>query len=324
MLHVNTVLHPTDFSDCADAAFVHALHLARRYGAALHVLHVQPTLRMHHLHDALGAIVDEDALDERFHAEAEAQYRALLDTFETEDLRIRWVPRKGLRTATAILDYAKAEDIDLVVVGTHGRRGLRHLLLGSVAEELVRLAPCPVWTVRAPNEDEQAGVTLLTPRRLLVPIDFSPYSHDALRHACALAGSSQARLDLLHVIDPVQQPAFYETGLVHRNALEERLRTTALDELQAFFERIDGPKGEVVYHVRTGYPPREITALAGEQRTDLLVISTHGLRGLRRYPLGSVAERVVREATCPVLVTRPFGKSLLRSVSAKDPCARSE
>ncbi len=311
MLRIRKIFHPTDFSPCADAAFVHALHLARRYGAALHVAHVAPSLFEHHLRDVLKAVLDEEAFEARQREEEQRRLHTLVTTYQAGDVPLVWASLRGLAPAAVLLDYAEAEDVDLVVMGTHGQRGVRRLLLGSVAEEVVRRASCPVLTVRAP--ETAPDVAVLTLRRLLVPIDFSPHALSALRYAVALAAPDQAHLDLLHVVDPVQRPAFYETGLRARRDLEAELEAEALRHLEEIYAEIENPAADVAFHARTGYPPQQIVAFAEETAADLVVIATHGLRGLERFPMGSVAERVVRGAPCPVFVTRPFGKSLLRT-----------
>lgn len=306
MLRIRSILHPTDFSPSAEAAFVQALHLARRFDAVLHLLHVAPVLDASHLHDAFAAVLDEDSYRDRVAAEAVAQREALLAAYDVRDVQLRWVLRHSLRTAAPILEYAAEKPVDLVVLGTHGRSGLRRLVLGSVAEELVRRLTCPTLAVRAPDDALERSARRF--RRVVVPVDFSVHAYEALRHGRALADLDGAHLDLVHVIDPVQEPAFYRTGLARRGELE---RTLAEEARRHLHEAYGTPGEGVAFHILTGYPPEQIRDFAARTAADLIVMATHGLRGLERYPLGSVTERVVRAAPCPVLVTRPFGTSLL-------------
>ncbi len=147
MLPIKKILHPTDFSDGAAAAFDHALHLARHHEAELHLLHVVPTFGEDTIRGAYEAAIDADAFFQKLWDEAEAQMRALVETHQHRDVPLRHVLARGAAAGPIILDYAEAEAVDVIVMGTHGRRGVKHVLLGSVAEEVVHQALCPVLTV---------------------------------------------------------------------------------------------------------------------------------------------------------------------------------
>lgn len=158
MARITRILVPTDFSPTADAALEYAFDLAGRFGASLQILHV--------LDDPF--VVDGMAAD-AYIAEAPALRTAMLDDAR-ERLRHRAAPREALATpietevlfghgARTIAEYAADRGVDLIVMGTHGRTGFAHLLLGSVAERLVRTAPCPVLTVRHPEERKRAQIS---------------------------------------------------------------------------------------------------------------------------------------------------------------------
>jgi nucleotide-binding universal stress UspA family protein len=158
MARITRILVPTDFSPTADAALEYAFVLAERFGASLQLLHV--------LDDPF--VVDGMAAD-AYIAEAPALRTAVLDDAR-ERLRHRAAPREVLgqpidtevlfgHGARTIAEYAAERGVDLIVMGTHGRSGFAHLLLGSVAERLVRTAPCPVLTVRHPEERKRAQVS---------------------------------------------------------------------------------------------------------------------------------------------------------------------
>jgi nucleotide-binding universal stress UspA family protein len=193
---------------------------------------------------------------------------------------------------------------------------LRRLLLGSVAEEVVRLAPCPVLTVRGHEDDEGTAFKEVT--TLLVPTDFSSHAGLALVHARELAALYDASIDLLHVIEEQLHPAFYNVGVTSIYDLQPDIEEKAARELKRFFEKADGPAVPVAYHVGHGHAAREIVTFATENRTSLVVMATHGLRGLEHFLLGSVADKVVRRAPAPVFTLKSFGKSLLATAAAKD------
>ncbi|MGH7492834.1 MAG: universal stress protein, partial [bacterium] len=170
MLTLKKILFPTDFSRCANQALAHALYLARQYQAELHALHVtvppggDPPTLTHYM-------VDTEEYNAQLKAMASQQMAADLKMHQTDEARITQVYRRGISTAPEILLYAQENDVDLIVMGTHGRRGLGHLFLGSVAEEVVRMARCSVLTIR--ERKEPMPVTTLD--HILVPVDFSDF-----------------------------------------------------------------------------------------------------------------------------------------------------
>lgn len=151
---VNRILVPTDFSETADTALAYAKDLATRMGASLHLLHVytDPYAVAAYAPEVYAPVPAD--LRERAREEVRERLHERLDANEEQRFRGSCGVVRGL-VAPQIVDYAANQDIDLIVMGTHGRRGVAHLLLGSVAEHVVRTAGCPVLTVRA-KADEQA------------------------------------------------------------------------------------------------------------------------------------------------------------------------
>jgi nucleotide-binding universal stress UspA family protein len=186
-----------------------------------------------------------------------------------------------------IIRYADQHQIDLIVMGTHGRRGLAHALLGSVAERVVRHARCPVLTVRQRTPDILA-------RNVLVATDFGVTSEVALEYGRALAHLFGARLHLLHVADNyfLRPIAADPRALLASIGDQVAAQLTASDRAAlraiAALEVSDHPADAIIDYVKNA-------------QIDLVVIGTHGRRAFDRILLGSVAERVVRTAPCPVL-----------------------
>lgn len=308
MLRIHRILHPTDFSECAHAAFEHAIFLARRHGSEIHVLHVAPTFGEDPIRGAFESAIDEKAFYKALWAEADREMRAYIEAHETDGVAIKRVHSRGASAKEVLLEYAEREDMDLIVMGTHGRRGMRHVLLGSVAETLVREARCPVFTVHAPPEGEEVVPRV---RHILAPFDFSFHSREALRYAKELAALYEAHLDLLHVIHQSTYPDFYSLSSLPLEVLDRDLEAEARREMERAYEQALGPNGSVSYHAVTGYPAYEILAFAERRPSDMIVMATHGQTGLRHFLAGSVTEKVVRSAPCPVFTVRSFGKSLL-------------
>lgn len=306
MLHINSILYPTDFSTAAGHALPFAVALAEQFDAELHMFHA---LVLHA--DDPGNIShrfpDVTQLYESLHQSAEEQLGATAAAHAMDGLKVHRAQERGISAPGAILDYIAEHDIDLVVMGTHGRRGLRRLLLGSVAEEMVRLAPCPVLTV--PEHSKTAAETRI--ERILVPIDFSQYSKLALQYALNFARLHKARLQLLHVIEEAVYPDFYLPLMPSGTMVTEKLREQAEDRLKALLAEMEVPATMGVGHVKEGRAVTEITEFAERENSDLIVIASHGLTGLSHILLGSVTEHVVRQAACPVLTLKTFAKRIV-------------
>jgi len=297
-MQVKKILMPTDFSDCAQAVLGHAIFFAQEFGAELHLLHVvvlhedDPFNPAYHFPDA-------EEIYSRLRDDASEKMKKVIAEHENEPFVIREAQQRGVAAAPEIVDYAREEAIDLVVMGAHGRRGLRRLLLGSVAEEVVRTAPCPVLTSRSeahpPSKID----------RIVVPIDFSIASRQALAAARELAAVHDSRIDLIHVVEPPIYPQYYEP--LYQQAEEYTFPQMAVkveDGLASFAREVEGPVVEMHLEVLEGTAAERIVEYANDERADLVVIATEGLTGLERFLLGSVTEKVVRTSECPVLTLK--------------------
>jgi nucleotide-binding universal stress UspA family protein len=299
MLSVDRILFPTDGSDCAKAAHDRAVTLAQRHRAELHVLNVVEK-RTNNL-DNLAELIDirqEDILED---------LRIPVEHTENGDIREEKVTHPS--AAGGILQYARTHDIDLIVMGTHGRRGVQRVLMGSVAEEVVRLAECPVFTVCADGRPVE-----IEGGRILVPLDFSAHGDELLAHAEALAHEFKASVDLLHVIETISLPAVY--GIEGDVFDVDDVRGRAADALAERAAHLQEQGIEVQTHLRVGHPGRSILDFIEEEGSSMVVIATHGRTGVKHLLLGSVAEKVVRMAPCPVFTVKSFGKSIVAEASA--------
>lgn len=299
MLKIEKLLYPTDFSDHARAALPWALQFAEKHGAELHLLH------------ALVLHADDEALvEERYEElaeEARAELREMAEGGPVATVRLVPVVRKAIAPAPAILDYASEQDVDLIVMGSHGRRGLRRFLLGSVAEEVLRTSPVGVLVVR---REEGGELEIPSLKRTLAPTDFSKYARAGVEVAAELAATFECQLDLLHVIEQPVYPDFYFPVSVPEWDLGE-LRGRARARLVDLATELSRDREvEIEVEVKVGRTAAEIADYAGEIGAELIVIASHGARGLERVLLGSVAERTIRRAPCSVLALNAFGKRL--------------
>ena len=151
MILFKKVLVATDFSQPSASALNYGRELARRFEATLHVLHVSDSVYLHYVGDAYPGVLPE--LQSEIEDAARAQLDGLLTAEDRTGLHVKPVMLNGMSPSRVIVDYSREQAIDLIVMGTHGRGAMGHLLMGSVAERVVRTAPCPVLTVHHPERE---------------------------------------------------------------------------------------------------------------------------------------------------------------------------
>ena len=278
------ILVPSDGSDPSVAAAEAATALARRFGATLHVVHVVDTNEL-----PLGA---DTAVVEALVSRGETVVDGAADAATAAGVDVETaVLRDGAVAHRAIVTYAADHDVDLVVMGTHGRTGLDRFVLGSVAEWTIRLSPAPVLALHGETAFDAAFADVV------VPTDGSDAAEHAAGLAVELAAATGAALHVVHVVDlgVVWQDAdagqvldaLTESGREAVERVVERAETAGVEGLEA--------------SVLRGAPHRAIVDYAADHDADLVVMGTHGRTGLERYLLGSVTERVVRLSETPVL-----------------------
>jgi nucleotide-binding universal stress UspA family protein len=270
------ILVPTDFSDVARLAEAWAVDLAWRFEGEVRRLHV----------GAYGVPVRPP--------------QGAAGSATPPGVTVTPVEIQGDDVAEEVLQYAEDEGVDLIVLGTHGHRSLRHPALGGLTGELVRRAPCPVLAV---PRRAAAGATAPVLSRILVPVDFSPQAMRAVVEGKSLAERYHAELALLFVVEEHTVPVFSDTGLPAFTvlAVPPEMAGQAQVALEQVYREASGPEVPASFHVRTGHPAREIRRFVDQEEVDLVVMSTRGVSGLKAFALGSVTERTVRDAPCAVL-----------------------
>lgn len=294
MLVVDRILVPHDFTPASTRVLPHGLALAAKMEARFYVLHVTDR------NDPPYPARDLPAVRDRLQQAGAVSEEAL------RAVHVEGVSRKDGGVAETIHRFADDEEIDLIALGTRGRRGPRRVLLGSVGETVIRRAERPVLALR--GEGAGAAPVPGTPDRILVPTDFSEHAREAGPIAAEWARLFDAQVDLLHVVTgrsspPEQKSSFPEGGDVGPEKRARRALATMGRELGA----LGVP---VAVHVRSGAAAPAITEFAEAEETDFIVMSTQGRTGLERFLIGSVAEAVIRHVPCPVLTVRPCGRSI--------------
>jgi nucleotide-binding universal stress UspA family protein len=301
----HSILVPLDGSPLAEQALPLAAELARGKGARLRLVLVHelpPAPR-----DAFGA--NQFVALERVSRRGEREYlRRMQQELRTQGIRLSAAATLTGHPGPALAEYARETGSDLIVMTTHGRGGARRAWLGSVADDLIRHSGTPVLLVRA-AESHATPVPARAPRQILVPLDGSDLSEQALPVASRLARTWGAELTPVTVVSPVV-PADANVPLpsIHGAEAIERYRQDAQEYLEGIDERMreQGIRAEgmaVVGWSAAG----AILDLAHPDAVSAIVLATHGRGGLRRWVLGSVADKLIRAAEVPVLVVRPSG-----------------
>lgn len=293
---IDRLLVARDFSPSSDRAMGYAMDLARRTSAEVHMMFVQVRQR-----DPLEApkIADQpvNELQERFAQRNLDQLRE--QGYDVEQWQIHHHVERGDAAAPTLTDFASRKDMDLLVMGTRGQRDLRRMIAGSVAEEAVRTAPCPVFTVQADEEDRLPDRPEV--QRILVPIDFSDPCRTAYRYAGQVASLYEVPIRLIHIVEEPDVPEIYALKSAQVATREVQARAErGLDEWAAEL-RDEGHDVSVVVHRGD---PEDAIPRAASQEDDLIVMATRGLSGLRRLVMGGVAREVIRRALCPVIAVR--------------------
>jgi nucleotide-binding universal stress UspA family protein len=297
---ITRVLVPIDLSRGSSKAISYAMAISRRLGADVHFIHVvdstqylPPTLLMwpvvSQVEWRVRASKQLEGIAQKYSRFGEIEVHAPLEGCAHEE----------------ICRAARELKADLIIIATHGYTGYKRAFLGSTAERVVQFSPCPVLVVRKPYR----GVTETKARargkefqlgKVVIPVDFSPCAEGALELGGALARDLGAKVDLVHAVGVPYYPMEDQYTALATLTLLEELRKAASREMEKMAARANlrGAAREVV----EGSPSQSICDYASRAEADLIIVSTHGRSGLRHALIGSVAERIVRYAECPVLV----------------------
>jgi len=298
-IEIDRILCPVDFSDFSRHALERAVRLGGWFRARVEVLHVVPfVLPTTGLPYFPVSVAPSSSLREQAARDLEAFVAPHFDAgVPIEAKLLEGDPWRAIR------DEAEGWSADLLVMGTHGRGGFEHLILGSVTEKVMRRAPCPVMTV--------GRVAPLTPggplfRRIVCAADLSPASERTLETAVSLAGECDAQVTHLHVLESI--PFAVGGGLESAIPDPAELRRVLVERVEGDLRKAVPPLVrefcEVKERVEVGSAWRQILCVADEVGADLIVMGEHAHGGVGRLVFGSTASHVVRQATCPVLVVR--------------------
>jgi nucleotide-binding universal stress UspA family protein len=276
----NRILFATDLCPTSEAAATYAAALARRYSANLEITNV---IDLSITVPSIDTIM-QPALETIRHATEVGLQRLAIDLY---GVKVKTNVIEGFLPADLILCEALKSTADLIVVGTSSRRGLKRLLLGSIAEEVIRKAPCPVLTV-GPHV-HPASAEPLSFRRIIYATDFTPQAVKAAKYAVALSQDLGADLYLVHVVSPAEEMEHYSPSAISAASLRRIIPESAYDWCN--------PKC-VVEH---GEAAHAILSLAARVEADLIVLGARKASFWLSYVKPGLTPALIAEARCPVL-----------------------
>ena len=294
-LNIKLILCPIDFSEFSVSAYQHALSVAEHYQAKLVAQHIVEMWRHPSADFAASAGLYEE-YSQALRESGNKQLQEFVENHTHDDIQPELVVQIGV-AADSIVSFTQLQKADVIVMGTHGRRGFDRLMLGSVTDRVMRTASCPVLAASKPAHGsvaagkERGHVHHLS--RILFCADFSENSGRALKYAISATAEYDAELTLLHVLEGVPSPAKTEEAMA---VAAERL------------DKLIPPEGRKTLKIKTavriGKPYEQIVQFAGDAQIDMVTMGVRGRGALDVAVFGSTTYRVMQLGSCPVLAVR--------------------
>ena len=291
-LKIKLILCPVDFSEFSVSAYQHALSVAEHYQAKLVVQHIVELWR-HPAADFAASAGLYEEYSQALRESGKKQLQEFVDNHTDDQIPPELVVHVGV-AADSIVSFAQLQKAEVIIMGTHGRRGFDRLMLGSVTDRVMRTAPCPVLAASKPPHGsvaagkERGHVHHLS--RILFCADFSENSERALKYALSATAEYDAELTLLHVLDEVPGPAKTAEAVA-----------AAAERLDRLIPPEDRETLKIKTAVRIGKPYAQIIQLALETQIDLVTMGVRGRGALDVAVFGSTTYRVMQLGSCPVL-----------------------
>lgn len=289
MLEIKLIHCPVDFSEFSIRAYLYALSLAEHYGAKLVAQHV---IEISHypFADYAAASGDYAEFSRSLREGGKQRLQEFVKAHSHDAIQPELVVHEGT-APDCILAHAEKYKADLIVIGTHGRRGYDRLVLGSVTNRVMRRASCPVLAISNSQQksvgDGEAKHQL---RRILFCTDFSQNSERAFNYAVSATREYDAELTLLHVVEDTRNPSKAQAAIA-----------TATEQLDKMIQTEIGKAPKIKTVVRMGKPYQQIIELAVETQTDTIVMGVRGRGAVDLAVFGSTTYRVLQLGPCPVL-----------------------
>jgi nucleotide-binding universal stress UspA family protein len=284
-IELKRILYATDLSEASLAALPLVSTIARKYGSRIFVTNIWAPIPYTMMTPEMAGTMDVTNEEE-----IKAQAGALLTSKELSGLPATLIVEPG-GPVVELDRIVRQQNIDLAIIGTHGRTGFKHLLMGSVAEELFRSLPCPVLTV-GPNVSK-LSMESTDIKHILFPTDLSDESRAVFPYLASLAAQYKSRLTLLHVL-PIETAS---------NPEARRLAEPLRQEMRKIFQSQIDPRSPAEFVIDFGATAERILAHAKDTNADLIGMGVRRAPEITTHFRNTVAYRVVLEAHCPVLTS---------------------
>lgn len=301
------ILCPVYFDETSPAALEYARHFAQESNGVVHLFHAVPTGEIHLLRKVYRP--EQGGGADTLWAEkvSREQLQDLANT-HLAGVRSEIVTRLNNDPADGILEAAQEISPDLIVMATHGRTGIAHLVLGSVAEKVARESRLPVFSTH--RSDTLAGAPPF--QNILIPVDIAEQSASMLAYARRIAEYSGGTVHPLHIVPSDETTLLLSDVYEAREGNQVNLKTAenvARTKLEAVArDCLSGVRYKTALQISND-PVKTILEVERAVRADLLIMATHGFHGIFHLLLGSLTEKMMRESSCPVLSLRQHAEA---------------
>jgi len=287
------ILIPLDGSKTAETVLPYIRYLASQFDSKIEVLGVGIGNKNRRVNRLLNEYIDNT-----------------VSSLNAEKIETEAIVIYG-SAADKILNYSKQNDIDLIIMATHGRSGVKRWWMGSVAEKIISQSITPVLLIPSKKKKVTQTKKIISIERILIPLDGSNIGQAALDHIELIARETGAAINLIQVISTSGSMEASLLGNANWDSFFKAMRETASDYLESLVEELKGHGISAKYDILIGNPAAEIIEYARKNKADLIAMSTHGRTGLARWVLGSVADKVLHGAGMPMWLVRPQNMSML-------------
>ncbi len=283
----NTILVAYDGSEFSKAALIESSNWIKRHGGRVVMVHAV------YFDEEEFAIAPEQR-EKRFELGKKICYQTRETVSSEFGIDLESLVCEG-EPPDVIVDIAREKKVELISMGTYGRKGIKRLIMGSVTSKVILNAPCDVMVVKRPCSECRGEY-----KSILVPFDGSQFSKKALERACELSKIDSAEVTVLYVIPRYEELIeFFRTESIKRAMMEEA------EKILSGAKAIASQKGvTVATTIKEGHAGDRIIEIADTLKNDLIVMGTYGWKGVSRAIMGSTTERVIMNASCPVLTVK--------------------
>jgi nucleotide-binding universal stress UspA family protein len=294
MQKIKKILFPTDFSNCANQALDKAIEFVKKLDAELHILHVS-ILPMPDPYTFMSYYPDQTDLKRKMSEDIGNGLEKLKLSLDKSGIPTIVAHETDFDASPKILEYIKLHSIDLTIMGTHGHTEFERRLIGSTAEELIRLSETPVMTVHRKFEHKVHNKTIC------VPIDYSEESSQALLYASLLSEKFGYNIAVLHVIlSPYNLKVMFSDLRVNDETI-----THAKNELNKIAQKYISKNIDYEVFIEVSNSTVKISEFAEENKYSFILMTTHGYTGIKKMLMGSTTEKVIRSSHIPVFTLKP-------------------